>query len=85
MAYTKTTFNIALLFVSVMWGYAGFRGGRFVEAYATRVIAVEHSCGMYDARSGEFGWVKPVTAEDAFLPSGELIAPGIQLKGKSGK
>ena len=30
----------------------------------TRGLAISHECGAYDPKTGIFGWVKPVTAED---------------------
>ena len=37
------------------------------DAANVQKIAIDHNCGAYDARTGEFGWVTAQTAQSVVL------------------
>ena len=71
----------ALLAGAVGGAYAGSLGGRFYQAREdvkiTRSAAIDHNCGAYDAKTGEFGWVRQVSAQDIIMGAigGEQFEP----------
>ena len=61
----------ALLAGAVGGAYVGSLGGRAYQAREdvkiTRAAAIDHNCGAYDAKTGEFGWVRVVSAQDIIM------------------
>ena len=51
---------IVLALIVAASSFGGFRAGQFWQHRAERKTAIAYECGQYNAKTGEFEWIKPV-------------------------